>query len=71
MLVLRLELILPKIIVYLFTLHGCLNVKVRVQTFLGDLKKSLMGDVRRPYLFKKETNKRLKRDFLKINITLK
>ena len=71
MLVLRLELILPKIIVYLFTLHGCLNVKVRVQTFLGDLKKSLMGEVRRSYFFKKEIKRKLKRDFLKIYITLK
>ena len=53
MLLLRLELILPKIIVYLFTLHGNLNVKVRVQTFLEDLKKSLMGDIRRPYFFQK------------------
>ena len=35
---------------------------IRVQTFLGDLKKSPIGDFRRPYFFKKETKRRLKKE---------
>ena len=34
----------------------------RVQTFLGDPKKSPIGDFRRPYFFKKETKRRLKKE---------
>ena len=34
----------------------------RVQTFLGDPKKSPIGDFRRPYFFKKETKSGLKKE---------
>ena len=34
----------------------------RVQTFLGDPKKSPIGDFRRPHFFKKETKRRLKKE---------